>query len=162
MSNGLCSNHGQVDAVWKEGTSKSTGRPFGFFACPKSEKDQFGNWVKCKVTMPKDEGAQFVQQLDKSGYKMDAQTKDELIIRTAIAKSLIERGSVWNMDTVAEAEKVLSWVTGKNKALVDALLKGQSVGVAESISRSEGLEPPAPEDDVYRGRKVDEDMSYPF
>lgn len=141
MSQGICTLHGQVEITWKEGKNKQTGKTYAFWKCVKNELQLDGSYPKCQVTPANTPSGQFAQSLDKSAAQMDNHTKDETITRIAIAKSLIERGAVWNMATVAEAEKVLSWVTGKNKALVEALLKGQAVGVAEAITKSERIEP---------------------
>lgn len=113
MSQGNCNNHGLVEAVWKEGTSKA-GRNYAFWACPRNEKDADGNWLKCKVDMPNNSEGKFDQDLDRSKSQMDGSKKDELITRTAIAKSLIEAGQYTpDFTTLQIAENWLEWCQGK-------------------------------------------------
>ena len=114
MPQGKCNNHGQIEAEWKEVTRKSDGKQFKFWGCPTKEKDNQGNWIKCRVEVANTPSGKFEQSLDKSSAQMDIQHKDELIRRTAIAKSLIESGRwQWNLDNSQAAENWVAWCQGK-------------------------------------------------
>ena len=90
---------------WKlipAGVSKKTGRPYvAFYVCPVQD---------CKEKPPKDESSQgkFVKELDTSAAMMNQQAKDKLITRTAIIKSMLERGDHYSLDFVKEFEALLA------------------------------------------------------
>lgn len=135
MAEAICNNHGKIEAVWKEVTAKKDGKVYKFWSCPKNEKDQFGNWVRCKVEVANTPSGKFDQSLDKAGAKNDQNKKDELITRTAIAKSLLERGDKWGIDAIKEAESVFLWVTGRNQDLVRSMIKGSEQEVSQNLPK---------------------------
>lgn len=113
MAQGHCNNHGSIEAVWKEGVSK-TGKNYAFWACPvKAGKDAQGNWIRCRVEVANTPTGKFEQELDRSASQMDGNKKDATITRIAIAKSLIESGHKYNHETLMEAQAWEAWVNGK-------------------------------------------------
>jgi hypothetical protein len=113
MAQGHCNNHGKIEAVWKEGTAKSSGKAYAFWGCPVGGKDAQGNWIKCKVEVANTASGKFEQDLDKSATQMDGNKKDATITRIAIAKSLIESGHKYNHETLIEAQAWEAWVNGR-------------------------------------------------
>lgn len=113
MNSPLCSQH-NTPLTWKEGTSKTTGRGYAFWAC--STKNADGTWCKAKNTQAPIASSEqaFAAKLDSSAKQMDTQTKDKTITRIAIAKSLIEAGHPWGLEAAQEAEAWLSWVEGRS------------------------------------------------
>jgi len=114
MAQAQCSNHGLVDAVWKEVTSKKDGKLYKFWSCPKQEKDQFGNYIKCKVEVANTPNGKFEQSLGKAATQMDNSKKDELITRTAIAKELIAKGFTPGIETGKIANAWVDYCFGKS------------------------------------------------
>lgn len=136
MAQAQCNNHGLVEAVWKEG--EKNGRKYAFWGCPKSEKDQYGNWIKCKVQVANTPDGKFNQGLDKSAAQMDNHTKDDTITRLAIVKSLIEADIKPGLD----AAKAFVWwlaVVKDTNPLIKGMRVDETVGVAEAIKKSEML-----------------------
>jgi len=95
---------------WKDaGVSKSTGKPFrGFWSCPTRMPD--GSWCKFKPQEGTPEGNQPRKPGEDLQQNMGA--KDEVITRSAIAKSIIENGGKFH-DSQGEAELWISWIYGK-------------------------------------------------
>lgn len=112
MSQGICNNHGQIEAVWKEGVSKA-GKKYAFWSCPNSTKLPDGTWQKCLVKVANTPSGKFEQDLDKSGVAIDKAKKDDIITKLAIVKSMIERGEKWSLEAIVECERWLSWVEGR-------------------------------------------------
>ena len=111
MSEAICSVHGKIEAKWKEGVGKNSGKKYAFWSC--EERMPNGDFCKGKVQVANTPTGKFDQQLDKVASQMDNQKKDEMITRTAIAKSLIEGGWKYNIETVKEATRWVNWVQGK-------------------------------------------------
>lgn len=107
----LCGIH-QTEMKYKgDGISKA-GKPYkGFWSC--GVKDEQGNWCNFKPAPATTGAAQFSRELDQSSHLSDAYKKEKLITRTALAKSMIESGRKYEMDTVKELERWLAWVEGK-------------------------------------------------
>lgn len=117
MSQARCKNHGLVDAIWKEGIGKESGKPYGFFACPVKGKDpKTGDWWKCKVDVANTPSGKFEQSLDKSAVQMDNSKKDDTITRLAIVKSMIEAGYKPTLETWKEANQWVDYAMGKSVA----------------------------------------------
>ncbi len=89
-----------------------------FWSC--GQKLQDGSWCKYKPPKPQTNDQKWDDTLDRAGAMMDNNKKDTLITRLAIAKSIIERGDKWGMETIKESEAVFSWVTGRNQCLLKA------------------------------------------
>ena len=101
----ICGVH-QVEMSYKEGK-------FGpWWACPHKDGQ---NKFDCKWKPPKATGPvqKFNQDLEKSGSQMDANKKEILITKTALAKSAIENGRHYNFETLAELERWFAWVNGR-------------------------------------------------
>lgn len=117
MDNQLCAIH-NVEMNWKTGNSKSTGRPYAFWSC--SEKMPDGSWCPWKPGNNKQRtpSQNFSQDLKQSSAAMDQEkkqaAKELLITRTAIAKSMIERGDKYGLETFNEFRKWVDVCLGKN------------------------------------------------
>ena len=110
MAEAICNNHGKVEAIWKEGTSKA-GKNYAFWACPVKGKDPAtGEWWRCKVEVANTPSGKFEQSLDKAGAQMDTQNKEKTITRLALAKSWIESGNQFNEQAL---EQWLAWVENR-------------------------------------------------
>jgi len=44
--------HHNLEAVWKTGNAKATGKPYAFWACPVKKEDNGGEWCKEKFNDP--------------------------------------------------------------------------------------------------------------
>lgn len=135
MAKGICNNHGQVEAEWKSVFSKAKNKTFQFWSCPRNEKDQYGNWIKCRVDVKENADSNFDKSLSSAASHNDQSAKDDLITRTAIAKSLIERGDKWSMDTAKEAEAWVAWCKGKNT--LTAALNAPQAAVQPQVTSDE-------------------------
>lgn len=141
MASAQCSNHGTVEAVWKEVTSKKDGKQYKFWSCPKQEKDQFGNYIKCKVEVANTPSGKFDQALSKSATQMDNGKRDDTITRLAICKSMIEVGYKPSLDTWKEANQWLDWATGKSVA---NMVKAPAEQPIAAVPKMEADEMPNP------------------
>lgn len=104
--NQICGIH-QTEMTWKTGVSNKTGKPYAFWAC--SQKMPDGAWCSFKAPKPQGQTAQFNQQLNVAASQIDQHKKDDLITRTAIAKSMIERGTKFSTEALIEANAWFSW-----------------------------------------------------
>ena len=128
MSAPLCPLH-KLEAVWKTGTSKKTGKDYAFWSCPIKKEQNGGEYCSNKFDAPKTNTAKFEQSLD-AADSMNAQSKkDALITRTALAKSLIEAGKKYDVDTVKEFHRWLALVEGR--AVKVESPKPEQVGIGE-------------------------------
>ena len=101
--------------IYREGVSQKTGKQWKGYFCPtpKGAPDQ------CAPQFLKDQqGRQaatqnFNNQLNSTEYKEAQTIKDKTITRSAICKSLIERGEKWSPAVQAEAEAWLAWVENR-------------------------------------------------
>lgn len=112
MPEGICSTHGKIEAVWKEGISKA-GKEYKFWSCPTREKNPDGTWVRCQVQVANTPTGKFEAELDKAGSQMDQSKKDKTITRIAIAKSMIESGKEYSLETIQACDRWVNWCEGK-------------------------------------------------
>ena len=107
-----CTVHGTEFKVVPAGVSKVSGKPYqSFMAC--SERG-------CREKPPRAETpvAKFEQSLDMSAGVTAAANKDRLITKTAVVKSLIERGDKYSLEVLQEAEAWVRWIEGKTMPVV--------------------------------------------
>lgn len=106
------------------GISKKTGKSYPeFWACP--EKNADGSFCKYKPPKATTPEQKFDENLAKSGAANDQYKKDNTITRLAIAKSMIESGTKFSLDSVKEAENWVLWAEGTHP-----LAKGIKTSVA--------------------------------
>lgn len=110
----------QIPAVWREGVSKA-GKNYAFFFCPITKAQNGGEYCSHKFDPPAAGRAGAAQRFDQSmavdEQRSHAAEKDKTITRLALAKSFIEAGKPYNMDTVAEWHRWLALVEGRAQAV---------------------------------------------
>lgn len=116
----MCGVHGTPMRYREGGISKKIGKPYnGFWSC--GQKDDFGGYCDYKPEKAP-EGRQGAAQRFNEGmaanHSVSQQSskdaaKDQLITRTAIAKSLIEAGNKYGLDTVKEFNRWVALVEGR-------------------------------------------------
>jgi hypothetical protein len=112
MSNPICGNHHEPMS-WKEGGVSKAGKPYqGFWSCKVKNPD--GSFCKFKPA----QGAAGTKTEDRiiaeTIAKGESKEKDMLITRTAIAKSLIERGEKFSLELAREANQWIDFCLGKS------------------------------------------------
>src|SRR5512135_3698766 len=103
--------HGE--RVRREGTS-AKGPWVGWF-CPLKKNDP--NQCKPEFESKRDKATPTQKFNAELGAAVQAQrqdNKDALITRTAVVKSLIERGDHFNVASVKEAQQWVNWIEGKS------------------------------------------------
>lgn len=130
----VCEIH-NVAMNWRPpGVSKKTNRPYqGFWACPEKTHDgNFCNWRPAKPTTP---AGQFNNDLNRSAAQNDNQTREAIITRTAIAKSMIERGTTLTsanmLQVLKEAETWVAYCNGKGNDMLQSMANASMSGVAQ-------------------------------
>ena len=83
----------------------------------KGQKMPDGTWCKEKSQADTPD-KKFDEEIDRAGEHVDQSKKQALITRTAIVKSLIERGEKYDLEAIQEAERWLEWVEGKTTPVV--------------------------------------------
>lgn len=106
----LCTVH-NVNALWKTGVSKTTNRPFAFWSCPQRNPD--GSYCKTKWPEATAPQAKFDDELSQSSAMMAQQEKERMITRTAVVKSMIERGERYSPAAITEAEQWITFIETK-------------------------------------------------
>lgn len=106
------------DMVYREGFSQKTQKPWKGHFCPTPK----GTPDQCPPQFIKEQGGRqaapqaFNNQLNSAQFKDDQKKKDETITRTAVVKSIIERGDKYSVETTIEAAKWVAWILQKPHA----------------------------------------------
>jgi len=143
MAQAVCSNHGTVEAEWKEGTSKA-GKNYAFWGCPVKGKDpKTGNWWKCKVEVANTPSGKFDQSIDKAAAQDDNHKKSEVINRLAIIKSMIEAGWKYSPEAIKEMANWLAIAEGRNP-----IAQGIESSVTRPMTNADILPTEAPSEEI--------------
>lgn len=91
------------------------GKFAGSWFCSTKIGEDNGRPVWCKYKPAKDgsPSGKFNETIDRAASQMDSGRKDETITRLAIAKSMIESGHAYTLETVKEMERWLAWAQGR-------------------------------------------------
>jgi hypothetical protein len=113
---------------WKPDGVSRAGKPYkGFWTCGKKNPD--GTWCDYKPAKPATNTAKFNEGMA-ADDSMNAQSKkDALITRTALAKSFIEAGRKYDVETIKEYHRWLALVEGRAVS-IEPKAPGQ-IGIGE-------------------------------